>query len=60
MNNQHYTSIMLADFKISQRFIVNVHHVFACWHRVEVGCFADISEEHAASILKGDVCRVGI
>jgi hypothetical protein len=32
-------------------YCYNVDKIRECWHRVEVGCIADVSEQHTASIM---------
>ena len=38
--------------------VVNVGLVVGSWHRVELGCVADVSAEHTARIVRGGMCRM--
>jgi hypothetical protein len=38
--------------------VADVHSCLGCLHRVYVGCIIDVSEVHAASIVRLNVCSV--
>jgi hypothetical protein len=40
---------------ISRLLILNADPAFWCWHHMEVGCDANVSEEHTASIIRAEV-----
>jgi hypothetical protein len=35
---------------------INVDPAFGCCHRVDDGCVANVSDEHAFSTFRGEVC----
>jgi hypothetical protein len=60
MSSKALSKSLLPDFKLSRWFIENTDPAVRCWHRVDVGSVANVSEENAVSIFRGEVCRIGI
>lgn len=44
---------------VAALYILDADHAFGGWHLVEVGCVANASEEHTASIMRAQVKCVG-
>jgi hypothetical protein len=49
--------IIAADFRLSRWLIIDVNYVLGLLHSMIVGDVPDLSEVHAASIFKVEVCR---
>jgi hypothetical protein len=52
-------SIIITDFRLSWWFSGNGDSIFGCWHYVNIGCVASVSEEPTISIFRVEDVRQG-